>query len=274
MSSALDPFRLTNKLEPSALDVMVARLEARGHHPYFARPLVDYLDRMDIDRMADVLDLGCGTGIAARAIARRPSFKGLVLGIDHSEHLIEAARRFAADEGVGGQARFEVGDSHTLALASASFDAVVAHTLFSHIDDPARVLAEIRRVLCPGGVVGIFDGDFASLTFELGDEERSRRMDDAIVGSLFTNPRILRRLPRLLRQAGLRVESMTPTIIAEVGTADYWKDAVEAFAKLAPRAGLLDEPQAAAWMRELMDASERGEFFGACVYYAYIARAG
>ncbi len=273
MSKALDPFRITDKLDPGTLDVMVTRLEARGHHPHFARPLSDYLDRMDIDGKAEVLDLGCGTGIAARAIAQRVGFEGSVLGIDLSDHLVQAARRLAADERLSERVRFETGDSHTLELAPGSFDAVVAHTLFSHLDDPAKVLAEMRRVLRPGGAVGIFDGDYASMTFELADEERSCRMDEAVVRSLVTNPRILRRLPRLLKQAGFTVDVVMPSIVTEVGVAEFWKSGIEAYARLAPRAGILDEAETAAWLDELMGASARGEFFGSCIYYAYVARA-
>ena len=46
----------------------------------------------------------------------------------------------------------------------------------------------MRRVVRPGGIIGIFDGDYASMTFELADEHRSRRMDEMIVASLVTNP--------------------------------------------------------------------------------------
>jgi ubiquinone/menaquinone biosynthesis C-methylase UbiE len=273
MPQAVDPFRITNKLESSTLDVIVARLETRGHHPHFAKPLSDYLDRMNIDGAAKVLDLGCGTGIAARAIAQRPGFKGSILGIDLSDHLIQAARRFAAEERLSDRVRFETGDSHTLGLAPGSFDAVVAHTLFSHLDDPAQVLTEMRRVLRSEGIAGIFDGDYASMTFELANEPRSRQMDDAVVGSLMTNPRILRRLPRLLKKAGFTIEAVLPSIITEVGNADFWRSSIEAWAKLVPVAGMLNEAEIAAWREELLDASMRGEFFGSCVYYAYIARA-
>jgi ubiquinone/menaquinone biosynthesis C-methylase UbiE len=273
MAQPLDPFGLTDKLDMDALEVMAARLEARGRHPHFAKPLADYLDRMEIDGKEQVLDLGCGTGVAARAVARRPGFKGSILGVDLSDRLIAAARRLADDEGLSGRVRFEAGNASRLGLASGSFDAVVAHTLFSHLAAPAGTLAEIRRLLRSGGILGVFDGDYASMTFELADEARSRRMDEALVASLVTNPRILRRLPKLLKQAGFVVEAVLPTVIAEIGTADFWRTGVEAYARLAPRAGILDETEAAAWLEELMAASADGEFFGSCIYYAYVARA-
>lgn len=267
-----DPFRLTDQLDAAALAVMAERLEARGRHPYFTAALDQYLARMAIDRCQDVLDLGCGTGIVARLIAARPSFAGSVVGIDRSPDLVRAAQRFAGQEGLGGRVRCLVGDAHKLAQPDASFDAVVAHTLFSHLDDPAATLVEMARVLRPGGVLAVFDGDYASLTFELAEPERSRRMDDAIVASLVTNPRILRQLPRLLRQAGFVIEAVLPSIITETGRAAFWQGGIEAYARLAPSAGQITAEEAAAWLQELRAISERNEFFGACVYYAYIGR--
>jgi hypothetical protein len=98
-------------------------------------------------------------------------------------------------------------------------------------------------------------------------------MDEAIVASLVTNPRILRQLPRLLKQASFAIEGVIPSIIAEVGVADFWRTGIEAYAKLAPRAGIVGEGEVASWLEELLAASADGEFFGSCVYYAFIARA-
>jgi ubiquinone/menaquinone biosynthesis C-methylase UbiE len=164
----VDVYRITNQLDDATLDVLVTRLEARGKHPRFADMLREYLDAMAIDSARSVLDLG--------AIARRPEFSGCVTGIDRSPHLIGAAAHLAHEEGIGEKAQFRAGDSHTLELRDAEFDAVVAHTLFSHLDDPRVVLTEIVRVLKPGGKVGIFDGDYASLTFPSDDPVAGRRL--------------------------------------------------------------------------------------------------
>ncbi len=80
--STTDPYSKTDRLDETSLEVIVARLEARGKHPFFDRMLREYLDAMEIDAAETVLDMGCGTGVAARAIARRPDFTGTVLGID------------------------------------------------------------------------------------------------------------------------------------------------------------------------------------------------
>jgi 2-polyprenyl-3-methyl-5-hydroxy-6-metoxy-1,4-benzoquinol methylase len=62
---------MTDRLDDTSIQVVVNRLEARGKHPVFAQMLADYLDAMLIDPAETVLDLGCGTGMVARAIARR-----------------------------------------------------------------------------------------------------------------------------------------------------------------------------------------------------------
>ena len=77
---ALDPFRITDKLEDPPLDVMISRLEVRGKHWFFQKVLREYLDAIAVGSAETVLDMGCGTGVAARTIARRANFPGRVQG--------------------------------------------------------------------------------------------------------------------------------------------------------------------------------------------------
>ena len=140
--ATVDVYRITDQLDDPTLDAVAARLEARGKHPRFIAMMREYLEAMRIDSAATVLDLGCGTGVVSRAIAQRRGFAGRVTGIDRSPYLIAAARRFAVGEGVPKAIEFRTGDSQSLGLPDAAFDAVVAHTLISHVEDPA---AEIGR---------------------------------------------------------------------------------------------------------------------------------
>ena len=96
------------------LQVIVTRLETRGKHPLFEKMLQDYLDAMQIDTASTVLDIGCGTGVAARAIARRRGFSGHVLGIDLSPALAQTAAQLASAEGLDGRVEFRAGDSRKL----------------------------------------------------------------------------------------------------------------------------------------------------------------
>src|SRR3712207_6520390 len=121
---ALDPYRITNRLEDPLLDVMVSRLEARGNHWFFQNVLREYLDVMAIDSATTVLDMGCGTGVAARTIARRANFSGTVTGIDLSLYLIDAAKRMAEEEGLSSLVEFRAGDTRALDVPDGEFDAV------------------------------------------------------------------------------------------------------------------------------------------------------
>jgi ubiquinone/menaquinone biosynthesis C-methylase UbiE len=268
----VDPYRITDKLEDALLDVIVTRLEARGRHRFFQNVLREYLDTMDIDSANTVLDMGCGTGVAARTIARRSRFSGKVVGIDLSPYLVKAARRLAHEEGLSGRVEFRSGDTRSLDTPDGAFDAVVAHTLVSHVGKPLAVVEEARRVVKPGGLIAIFDGDYASLTFALDDPAQGRRYDEALINAVVTSPRVMRQMPRLLRQAGLEMIRVFPYIMAEAGKGDFWLPGIDSFEKLAPKSGAMTEEDATRWADTLRKDSDEGVFFGASNYYGYVAK--
>lgn len=267
-----DPYRVTDTLDNQVLDVMIQRLESRGQHPRFMEMLDDYLRFMNIEESKSVLDLGCGTGIASRAIARRPGFSGNVLGIDLSGYLAEAAKKLATADGVSSQTDFRQGDTQSLQLKSESFDAVVAHTLFSHVDDPMSVLAEAARVVKPSGLIGVFDGDYASITFEQEDQQKAKADDEAVIAALVTQPRIMRQMPRLAKEVGLKLEKTFPYVLTEVGEASFWRSGVLAYSRLLIQSGAMDEAYAGDWEQTLLSASDAGTFFGSSNYYSYVLR--
>lgn len=270
--SPVDPYAMTDRLDDALIQVVVTRLEARGKHPVFARMLQDYLDAMRIDTAKTVLDMGCGTGVAARAIARRRGFSGRITGIDLSASLAATAQRLSAEEGIGDRVEFRAGDTRTLDLAAGSFDAVVAHTLVSHVDNPSAVIGEAARVVRPGGMVGIFDGDYASLTFGHADPAKGRAYDEALIDAVVTSPRVMRQMPRLLRTAGLELVASFPYVVTEIGKADFWLSGIESFRRLIPKAGVMTEEEAGVWADALRRDSDEGVFFGASNYYGYVAK--
>jgi ubiquinone/menaquinone biosynthesis C-methylase UbiE len=269
----LDPYRITDKLEDPLLDVMVSRLEVRGNHWFFQKVLGEYLDAMDVDSATTVLDMGCGTGVAARTIARRANFSGRATGIDLSPYLVKAAKRLADEEGLGGRVEFRSGDSRELDFSNGTFDAVVAHTLVSHVQEALTVIKEAARVVRPGGLIAIFDGDYASMTFALDDPVESKRYDEALINAVVTSPRVMRQMPRLVQQAGLEMVRTFHYIMTEVGEGEFWLSAIDSFEKLAPKSGAMTEAEATSWANALREASDKGVFFGASNYYTYICRA-
>jgi ubiquinone/menaquinone biosynthesis C-methylase UbiE len=272
MTSTSDPFGRTDKLDEATLEALVLRFEARGKHPAFSRMLSQYLDAMDIPPNARVLDMGCGTGLAARAIARGTGFGGTITGVDLSSYLVAAATRLGVEEGIGERLEFRTGDVRNLECSDNSFDTVVAHTLLSHVDDPLSVLKEAARVVRRGGTLGIFDGDYASLTFGHADPDKGKTYDEALIGALVTNPRVMRQLPRLFHAAGLELLACFPHVLSEAGAAEFWSSAIEAYRRLLTASKAMSEDEANAWAAALRADADAHVFFGSCNYYAYVGR--
>ena len=266
-----DAMQFINEQSAATLERFIERLEFRGTDAAFASYRDAYLELIDLPRAAFVLDLGCGTGVVARALAAREGFAGRVTGVDQSPAFIAAAHRLAADEGVADRVEFAVGDAHELDLADAGFDAVVAHTLVSHVRDPRAVLAQAARVTRPAGSVAVFDGDYASLTFGSADPRLGEAMELALQATIMSSPRVMRELPRLLPGAGLRLAATQAHVYAEAGSGRFLLGLAETYAPLVAATGALPAADVEAWLADQRHASQDGTFFAACNYYAYVA---
>jgi SAM-dependent methyltransferase len=108
-----------------------------------------------------LLDVGCGPGTITLGLAEVVA-PGEVVGLDQRSEVLEQARTTAAQRGVA-NVRFETGSAYALPFPDASFDAAFAHVILMHLREPARALVEMRRVLRPGGVVGVRDPDFGAV---------------------------------------------------------------------------------------------------------------
>jgi ubiquinone/menaquinone biosynthesis C-methylase UbiE len=103
-----------------------------------------------------LLEVGSGPGRLAVRLAQEAS--GVTLtGVDISGAMVERAARRAARAGLSERVRFEVGDVAALPHSDEEFDAVVSTLSLHHWSDPASGLAEIHRVLKPGGEARIYD---------------------------------------------------------------------------------------------------------------------
>ena len=144
-----------------------------------------------------VLDLACGPGLLASALASRA--RSLV-GVDLTPAMLDRAR-----ERLAGAANVEVrlGEAESIPADDDAFDAVVTRLSVHHFREPARVLAEVRRVLAPGGAL------------VLADVVASEHEPDAVVHNALEqlrDPSHVRMLPGselrlVVRQAGFDVVS-------------------------------------------------------------------
>lgn len=259
-------------MDAEVLETIAARLEFRGTDDGYARLSQAYFTRLPLADARRILALGCGTGIEVRALKRLTAPDTAIIGVDHSPALIDTARRLTADEGLADNVTYHVGDAHHTPYDDDEFDIVTLHTLISHVDDPQRVLREARRVVRPGGTVAVFDGDYASLTFGYSDHAMAKSIEEKLIQLIVANPRIMRDMPRLVREAGLEVVDAEGTLYANIGSGRFWVSATESYGALLARSGLLPEAVVDDWRAFQNDSAADNTFFGASNYYTYLTR--
>lgn len=106
----------------------------------------------------NVLDLACGPGFTACELAKVVGDEGSVLGVDINEELIAVAHQAKEAEGVE-NVSFSLGNLYALELPENTFDFVYARFVFQHLEKPELALANILKVLKPGGKLCIIDVD-------------------------------------------------------------------------------------------------------------------
>jgi SAM-dependent methyltransferase len=117
--------------------------------PYvFLRPAQDLIAAMRLSPGARVLDAGCGTGVVARVAAQAVAPGGLVVALDPAIEMLRVGRG-------RGLATVVCGQAEELPFPAASFDAVLASFVISHVPSYEAALAEMVRVLKPGGKLGV-----------------------------------------------------------------------------------------------------------------------
>jgi arsenite methyltransferase len=102
-----------------------------------------------------LLDVGSGPGASAILAARE--FGCVVAGLDYGADAVRAAQQAADAAGLCDRVGFVVGDASALPFADGEFDAVLCECSLSTFPDKSRAVAEMRRVLRPGGRVAISD---------------------------------------------------------------------------------------------------------------------
>ncbi|MBO0880110.1 MAG: methyltransferase domain-containing protein [Mycobacterium sp.] len=167
--------------------------------PFFTECKRESYDLLNVRPGCRILEVGCGLGDDAAALAERVVPDGSVVAIDGSEAMVNAARERHGD--VAGLS-FDVADAAHLPFGDANFDACRIDRVLQHIDDPARALAEMVRVLRPGGVLVAFDSDWETLLVDAGDRALTRIILNAWCDR-FPSGWIGRRLVSLFLEAGL-----------------------------------------------------------------------
>jgi arsenite methyltransferase len=218
-----------------------------------------------------VIDVGSGPGILAAELAAEVGTEGRVVGVDPSESMLAMSHR---RELAAGAARPEwvAGDALALPVQDASFDAAVSTQVLEYVDDVPAALAEIARVLRPGGRVLILDTDWDSIVWHSRDPGRMRRVLEAWNEHL-ADPFLPRRLPGLLEAARLRVEDLTviPLLNRGFDPNTYSAGLLEIIAPFVAGRQGIEEAEATAWLEDLKDLGD--DYFLSVNRYVVLARA-
>jgi SAM-dependent methyltransferase len=116
-----------------------------------------FLQRVGLQPGMRGLDLGCGAGITSCEIARFV-YPGEVVGIDLSQSMIEQAQQLQEAQGVS-NLTVQLGRAEDPSFPEAAFDFIYARLLLQHLAEPQQVLANVYRMLKPGGIFCAIDVD-------------------------------------------------------------------------------------------------------------------
>jgi arsenite methyltransferase len=248
------------------------RIEATYMTPDVVEQRRIVLASLDLQPGEAVLDVGSGPGLLAAEMAEAVGPEGMVRGIEPSESMLAIAARREAGAG-SAPLQFQPGDAGALPFGDASFDAVVATQVYEYVEDMATALAEVRRVLRPGGRLLVLDTDWGSVVWRCNDAERMDRVLAAWDEHL-ADPHLPRRLGGLLEEAGftLTERAAVPILNAGYDRNTYSAGLIGFVSAFVPGRHGLTEGDVTDWADELVALGR--DYFFSVNRYVFAAQAG
>jgi SAM-dependent methyltransferase len=246
------------------------QIEAMYLHP-------DFIDRRRRVRQSlalapgeRVIDVGCGPGFLTAEVAAEVGPNGWVCGFDLSESMLELARARCAGQPGAAWVDFRAGDATALPFPDASFDAAVATQVYEYVADMPTALAELHRVLRPGGRAVIVDTDWDAIVWHSSDRGRTAAIRAAWDGHL-ADPHLPRSLCPLLRQAGFVVGKPEAITTVNVEFAGYSHGLAGLIAAFVPGRRGVTQEDADAWLADLRQLDETGAYFFSLDQHLFVA---
>ena len=253
-------------------EAAVRSLEATYMSPDVVAQRARVLDLLVPAVGEQILDVGVGPGLLARDIARLVGETGKMVGLDNAPAMVAAAARRLADLP---QAQILAGDAGKLDFTDGAFDAAVSTQVYEYVPDMPHALADLHRVLRPGGRALILDTDWRSLVWHSSDTARMDRVL-ACWDAHLADPHLPARLGPLLRQAGFEVRRveivpMLSPCWQPVSYAGGMMRSIHNFVRANGARFGLGAEEVEAWRADQDSLIARDEFFFSLNRYAFLA---
>jgi SAM-dependent methyltransferase len=246
---------------------IVGTLEARGRSNYLAL-VRNVLDRVEIRPGETVLEVGGGSGVVVREIARRTERRNRIIDIDINPYLLREAAALAKAAGLADRITFEEGHAEAIPLPDSSVDVALSFTVMEE-GDADRMLSELVRVTKPGGRVAVIVRavdmpSWVNLPVGAGVRAKADRPGMAS-GGVAAAGCADASLYRRFRAAGLINPTCLPQF-AVLGPGEISRIAITKQRILAA----LSAAEAAEWRSALARAETDGTFFIAAPYHCAV----
>lgn len=241
-------------------DPQVARdLERFYQSPEIVAQRMATLDVLQPGVGERILDVGCGPALLVRDLASAVGRTGLVAGIDDSDEMIALARTRCADRD---QVRLEVAHAERLPFATGSFDAATCVQVLLYVPDVAAALAEMHRVVRPGGRVVVMETDWRGIVLSTADPALSERIT-AVWDAFVPSPHLPSRLGGMLRATGFDAVQVraVPIINTSYTRGRFAHGMIQQFAELAVERDEVDAERVEAWLDDFDRIEADGAFF-------------
>jgi arsenite methyltransferase len=227
------------------------------------------LKDLALKRGEHVLDIGSGPGLLAYEMASSVGREGGVRGIDISEDMLAMSRKRCANQP---WTAFQKADATHLPYPDHVFDAAVSTQVYEYIANVPAALAELYRVIRPGGRVLVLDTDYGSLVIHSENPLRMRRVL-AAWNEHFMHGSLPRVFSRQIRYSGftIRQRDVIPMFNPEYEENTYGKGMLDLMASFAIGRQNLPKEEVEAWLAEFAELGRQGTFFFSLNRYLFVA---
>ena len=248
---------------PKSMVEQIHNTPASLNRSYGAPELVNQrrvtLEQLGLRAGEDVLDVGCGSGFLTLELARAVGESGSVAALDLSGDMVDAARERC--RGLA-QVTFGQGNVTALPMPPDSYDAVTCTQVLLYVEDVETALAQMVRVLRPGGRLAVLETDWRGVVMNSADPGLTdavyRAWDDAV-----PSPNLPVRLEPLMRAAGLRDLRVTaiPLLNTEFDPGLFSVSSLDWLGSNAVRQGAVTQKESRRWREGLERLGREGEYF-------------